>query len=531
MVSAGCSCPYDWDGWCKHIVAALLEYLEYPDEEPDVYWDQPSLESALARLSADELRGVLLRLAQRGAAYGSAVQDALPSVKAGEPRKVAAVSKPSVDGKAIRRQVTQTLSSLVRMRSSEAYWLVGRVVEDVRTNVLGLAWSAIEDNDGNTALLVLDNLTQAYLDSWENLDDSDGLASAFFYDLGEAWCEALLTSVLTASEAQAWAKRLQRWADGLDHDYDLGSALYDAEAVAIQVGNHVEENAKLGRGDSLPIAEVIEDEPPSVTLARLNVLERQGRLEEYLRLADTAGQYEARAEMLIRLGRIAEAFEYCRRTVRTAPSALFLARLLAGQGATDEALRLADYGTGLQGQKADLATWLCDLASSLGESSIALNAAVLACRQQPNLDAFREVKRHAGSEWDTIKPQLLNPLLTEKPPLPAGHVQILLHEGLIGEAIAAVEGSRDYRVIEDVAVAAVATHPEWVIGTCVREAETIIKEGRAEWYTTAVRWLAHARQGYETADRKDEWRTYLAQLIVANARKYKLRPMLERLAR
>lgn len=26
-----CSCPYDWGGACKHVIAVLLEYLKAPD--------------------------------------------------------------------------------------------------------------------------------------------------------------------------------------------------------------------------------------------------------------------------------------------------------------------------------------------------------------------------------------------------------------------------------------------------------------------------------------------------------------------
>src|SRR5947209_1755066 len=31
ITDAECSCPYDWGGWCKHIVATLLACLEAPE--------------------------------------------------------------------------------------------------------------------------------------------------------------------------------------------------------------------------------------------------------------------------------------------------------------------------------------------------------------------------------------------------------------------------------------------------------------------------------------------------------------------
>lgn len=41
---ADCTCPYDFGGWCKHIVAALLAY----HEEPESAVVKPALETLLS---------------------------------------------------------------------------------------------------------------------------------------------------------------------------------------------------------------------------------------------------------------------------------------------------------------------------------------------------------------------------------------------------------------------------------------------------------------------------------------------------
>lgn len=61
--SAECSCPYDWDGWCKHIVAALLLLLE----EPDLAEDQISLIELLKPLKRRDLEALLVHVAKRSA--------------------------------------------------------------------------------------------------------------------------------------------------------------------------------------------------------------------------------------------------------------------------------------------------------------------------------------------------------------------------------------------------------------------------------------------------------------------------------
>src|SRR5215210_7468150 len=52
IVEAGCSCPYDWGGVCKHVVAALLAYLEQPEDIEQ----RPTLASRLAGLDRDALQ-------------------------------------------------------------------------------------------------------------------------------------------------------------------------------------------------------------------------------------------------------------------------------------------------------------------------------------------------------------------------------------------------------------------------------------------------------------------------------------------
>ena len=46
-----CTCPYDWGGWCKHIVAVLLTLLH----EPEAVEERPALTDTLGRLTKDRL--------------------------------------------------------------------------------------------------------------------------------------------------------------------------------------------------------------------------------------------------------------------------------------------------------------------------------------------------------------------------------------------------------------------------------------------------------------------------------------------
>ena len=59
---AECDCPYgeEWDGWCKHIVAALLLCLESPGEIEE----RPALQTLLSGLDRAQLQTLVQKLAK-----------------------------------------------------------------------------------------------------------------------------------------------------------------------------------------------------------------------------------------------------------------------------------------------------------------------------------------------------------------------------------------------------------------------------------------------------------------------------------
>jgi len=57
-----------------------------------------------------------------------------------------------------------------------------------------------------------------------------------------------------------------------------------------------------------------------------------------------------------------------------------------------------------------------------------------------------------------------------------------------------------------------------------------MNEGRAQAYDHAVDWLTHLRAAYAAMGDQGEWERYLADILSRHRRKYKLVPMLMRLA-
>jgi len=377
--------------------------------------------------------------------------------------------------------------------------------------------------------VVLEAITEEYLAGYEYLDDSDGYASGFFQDLAPAWAEALLSADLTAEERQSWASKLETWQADLE-DYGLDEVLDSALGAAVQ------------GWDFPPLRRILDgvatagDEPewPStrwdgeLVRARLNVLERQGRHEEYLRLARAAAEGERYATMLVQLGRVEEA-KYGLQHLATTGEALGLARALRERGELEAALRVAQRGLGLEGRKATLAVWLRDLAAGIGKTEQALSAALVAFEEAPDLGAYLRVQELAAEGWSAVRVRLLDQLRRVKSYYPEGPVDIFLHEGLIADAIAAVDKGATHTVVERVVDAAIGSHPDWAIRACRGQAESIMNEGKAQYYDSAARWLGKAREAYRASGREKEWQAYLAELLVRHGRKYKLVPLLRAL--
>lgn len=530
---AYCTCPYDWGGWCKHIVAVLLAIAD----APDTVEARPTVEALIEPLDAAQLRAVVLALVARHPELVNEIESCL-AVQASDAAPKPAPESPSappprpvVDPAPFRRQVHSILHSLDRMRRSEAYWHIGGVVDQVR-GLLDQAWQLIEAGDGANALRVLEGITDAYVNAWYNLDDSDGEASALFEDLAAVWTEAALTANLTPEEREQWVEMLDAWQDEID-EYGIDEG-FEAAQEALRQGWDYPPLLRVIRDGEITINGTWEnyEEAPyyadELAMARLNVLERQGRYQEYLYLAEAESQTSRYVTMLVRLGRVDEAVAYGLEYLTQTEEALALAQALHTGGHTREALRVAEHGLELGGHaKSQLATWLRDVAADAGEPELALNAALMTFKAAVDLEAYRKIQSLAGDRWETLRQELLETLRQRTGYAGQAVIEIFLHEGLIDDAIRALGDYPHYSTVELVVNAAIESRPDWCIQACKQQAESIMDGGQSKYYQRAAYWLGRAKAAYVSAGRGDEWRAYLDTLFQKHARKYSLMPLLK----
>ena len=439
-----------------------------------------------------------------------------------------------IDPKQIRREVYSAIHSLDRMRGSEAYELVGAVVHEIG-QILNQAWALIEADDGRNALTVLEAVTEAYVSEWENLDDSDAEASDFFEKLGKPWIEAILITDLTDEERKTWADRLDDWKAVICSD-EVDQVFGAAEAAALDGWDY----PPLQRVLQGTITEqgAWEDEVPeyadNLTKARLNILERRGRLQEYLYLAEAERQVEEYVTMLVRLDRAQEAIAYGLKHIATTEQAFTLAKALYEHGEREQSLQIADRGLVLEGYKGHLAKWLRDQAKAMDKPEMALSAAEQAFHAEISLENYQQVAEIAGEQWTERRTALLDYVRSNKSFDRHGSVDIFLHEGLLDEAIAMLDESyATHTLVEQVVNVALTSqsHLDWVIQTCRKQAEYIMDRGKAAYYYSAGQWLKKARTAYQSSGRNGEWQIYLNGLLSTHHRKRNLVPILKGLLR
>jgi uncharacterized Zn finger protein len=499
--------------------------------------DRSSLKNLLLGLNREQLQSLLLKLAEQEPSVIATIERQVTLLQTSSSQPTTppqqATPKPpvAVDTKAVRRQVRSSIHSLDRMRSSEAYWQIGAVVNEIG-QLVEQAWALIKADDGQQALTILEAITEEYMSEWENLDDSDGEASGFFSDLGKAWTEAVLSADLTREEREGWADQFSAWKEELD-DYGVDEAFDAAETAALD-GWHYPPLQRVLQG-IITEHGAWEGEAPDyaddVTEARLHILERRGRFQEYLYLAEAEGHTEEYVTMLVRLGRVEEAFSYGQRYLATTDEALALAKALYEHGEVEQGLQMAEHGLTLQGREATLAKWLRDQAWSMGEKTRALPAAEVAFRDEISLENYLRVTEIAGEQWPERRTELLNYTRQAKSSYPLGQINVFLHERLIEDAIAALDPYASHTLVEQVVNAALESqsHLDWVIHACRKQAEYIMDGGKAEYYHSAANWLAKARTAYRALGQEEEWQSYLNELLSLHGRKYKLVPMLKAL--
>ena len=552
IISAECTCPYEWGGWCKHIVAVLLTCLEVPGAVED----RPSVATMLATLDRDQLAALLTSMSEADGRLIDTIENHLGQIPStSRPARAEASSNPRIapsmpaaavtmptlpDPKSIKKDIRAAAKGIGRGWDYE-YDDDGSAavleLEEAAEPYLETAQAFIEAGEGHPALALLDPLTEALLDVWDDVEDMVGSLDDLYSDIGGKMAEALLSPDVSADERLAWVTRVRAWRG-------------NGEYTGADAGLAAAEQAALTGWDYPPLLRVLrgevdergawDEDPPEgadgLAIARLNVLERQGRIQEALFFAEAEGETVRYLLLLIRSGRARQAFDQGRDQLVDRAEILIIARALLEQGEQDLALKLGEHGLtvergeiGFQPPVKPLADWLRDTALEAKSIELAIKAAEVGLREAPSLADYQRLEQIAGARMEDMREKLLKSLAKSQSYSNSGAIDILLHEGRGAEALQLVADTWDYtlkaRVIDEV----IADLPEPTIPISKKEAEGIMDAGKAAHYDAAARWVERVRDAYRVLKQEPEWQAYKASLLDKHVRKYKLVPMLKSL--
>ena len=514
LPAVDCTCLYDYDGWCKHIVAALLTALRQPERIDE----RESLEELLNPLNEVQVKELVKYLSSK-------YPEMITSIERFLNRHSSPLSSPKVmiSAKSYRNQVRSLVKQAITNAENE-YWEEDIVPEELYSLVQE-ARDYCERGEGHNALAILEAITSTCIEEWEKLDEYGGDNTELCSELDKAWTEVILGSELSPQEREDLAQKLSQWQDEWGTTFEMSlEALRQGwdypPLVQILQGNIPTEGLWTG---------LVPDYAENLTLIRLKLLENQEREPEYLNLARAEGQIISYLTKLVYLDRIPEAMQASTEIMTLIDEAYFFAKALRDEGALAEALAIATRGLSLaEGSVAtrlyDLALWTCQLAESLNDGDTALAALIKAFQEKPSLEHYQKLQALTGEDWKDFKEDLLDYLrnftdfMAQK-----GKIEIFLYEGLVEDAIATAptyhSASRDliYRIMD----AAISVNPDWVIENARPPAEKILDAKKSEYYNEAIVWLKKVRAAFSESGRQAEWKAYREQLLKDHGRKPK----------
>lgn len=510
---ASCTCPYNWGGYCKHIIALLLTYIH----NPDAFIEQKSTEELLGQLDKDALVHLITKMVDQNPDLYSWLQTAIPAVSAkSQPAQQRNKRKTKVSKTAYKRQIQSILHSLQGYRMSEAYWMMGGMVDQL-DHVRDTAYDFLEADDARGALVILTTLLTEVSGSFEQFDDSDGLLGGFFSELALPLVDASLSADLSKTERRSLFNELEPVVEKLS-DYGID----DLDVIL----------AALNLGWSEEVLDEQKDYDYNETIligAKLNILERHNRIEEYLKLCLEAGEYRRYILKQIEVGEFEKAKEVAWKTITQASDALMIAKSLRDAGHLPDALRLAEKGLDLDGNKHELGGWLGPLEETQGQIDKAIQAYQAAFTSLPSLELYGILKKLSGANWGNLRSVLMQVL--QASPHTDVLVDVYLSEEEWDKAISVADkaGEWNYSLIEKVADAVFPFRPDWVIQASRKQAEGLIAKTQSKYYAIATHWLAKMKQAYLASGRKAEWLSYLDGLKSTYSRRPALQAQLRKL--
>jgi uncharacterized Zn finger protein len=495
VATMACTCPYDWGGACKHIVALLLAYIH----DPQAFRVIPPLETLLATCGRETLIAMIDEMVQREPGLMSVVELAAATpASPPEPDK----SDQPIDVSAHRHQARRAMQSANPHR-----------IESELQGLCRAAARLAESGDwlsaGAVYHVALDEAVQGYDDLAQSMDE-DGDIAIVIDELAQGLSACL-------QQRQADRQTRQQWLEGLLEaeltDIELGGVdlAPSAREAVLEYASEAEWEWLEERVRTAILK--ASDWGQSVLVKFLaEARERGGHANDVNDLIRELGTPEQQAYLLIQEGQIEAARAQIDPIVVGKPGLVIqFADALLEAGAPQEAVALVVENDSGHRRNQE---WLAKYDRTHGAPQEAAAAQQRVFLSAPSVEAFktlRQVSRKAGN-WEAVRIDVFNALQAQKQV--GALVEIALCEGDVARALELLPevrgGWRDYK--SDVAQAAEKDYPQEAIALYQELAEAAIARRSRGSYQQAAAHLKRAKQLYGRLGAKTDWETYFQAL-------------------
>lgn len=504
IASADCSCPVGDGGYCKHVGALLLRWVEHPAEFAEV----ESLDAALARRSQPELVALIHQMVARYPDLELLIE--MPT--AGPDGDVRPLN-PDL----LRRQVRAALDS------PGDDWGAAYAAANQLEGVVRLGADYLQRRDPFNAATAFEATAREILDHYDEFNDEEG-------EIGEQVNECV----------RGMASCLDQLSDPGRRETVLRAMfdiyLWDVEYGGIGIGEDVPQilTQQATPAERAIAAEWVRDQLPAGgdrssdwrrhALGGFLLKLQSEAMDDatFLRICRETGRTHELVARLLAMGRLEEVLG----EIRALDDAklLDMATLVRDAGHADAAERLVRERMPTAQHRDGMLEWLKNLARERGDMAEALELCEMLFWQSPSLARYDELMRLAqqSAGWDALRPQLLGRLAAEQK-----HTlltEIHLQAGEVEQALAALPQVVGWGVYSAaplnirVAQAAEESHPFEAIPLYVEAARQLIEQQGRENYATAARYLARVRDIYKRLGQPQPWQALIAATREQNKR-------------
>jgi len=500
IADTSCTCPYEYGGICKHIVALLLTYVHRPQDFRAV----ASIEEMLKDRSKEELISIINAMSKQDRKLLSLVELSMTTqdAKAGK----------QVDIAALRKQARRAL------KYDFGDHLSSRKMEKELRSLGNLADPLLKANDHLNAGLIyhalLDETVSNYDDIIQQVDE-DGEISIVIDEFVESLGKCLEKSSADTRTRRAWLETLL---DAFAKDIELGGIDFASSASDIIIGqasddewNWIEERVRERASTSR------EWSREQFVGFLIEGLDHRGRKGDTDRLIREVGTPEQQARLLVEEGRIEEAVRLMNDIARGKPGLVTeFGDMLLEAKAKDAAL---EFVTAHETANWKHDPWLAKYYRHHGTPQEAVNAQKSLFINSPSVEQFKSLQKACRKthDWPEVRVEVLSAL--ERAERFESLIEIAIDEGDAARALELLPratgwGATDLRM--RVAQAAEKDYPREAAKIYLERVEREIDGRTRDSYRTAGSYLKKAKPSFIKLHGLAAWTEYLESLREAH---------------